>query len=92
VDTNPHYIESGGDYLWKEPDQGQNIAKIVDVIGDGNNRPFAGQSGNELYVQFILAITLKNGQNAGEARMKVTMPMIDEANNLGYGCTVRGNY
>ncbi len=27
-DTMPHYITSSGDYYWKQPDDGQNIAKV----------------------------------------------------------------
>jgi hypothetical protein len=79
---NPHYVESGGDFFWKEPDEGQNIAKIVDVIGDGNTRPFKGQDANVLYVQFILATTMFSARADGQAKIKVNMPP-------GYECTVR---
>jgi hypothetical protein len=81
ADGAPHYVESSGDYYWKEPDDGQNIAKLVNVIGDGNHRPFKGDLANVLYVRFLLAITLFSGNAAGDASMKVTLPE-------GYNCTI----
>ncbi|CAD7936810.1 unnamed protein product [Amoebophrya sp. A120] len=56
-DNKPNYIRTSGNYFWKQPDVGQNIAKIVNVYGDGNQKPFKGDTDNVLYVKIVLGIT-----------------------------------
>ncbi|CAD7959916.1 unnamed protein product [Amoebophrya sp. A25] len=85
-DMKPNYIRTSGNYFWKEPDAGQNIAKIVDVFGDGNQAPFKGDTDNVLYVKLVLGITsfAANLHAAGElasAYITVNFPQ-------GYRCKI----
>ena len=74
-------MESTGDYIWKEPQLGQTIIKIIDEHGDGNLFPFRGQLANELYVRVTLAATLFAARTANDAYLTLTFPP-------GYTCVV----
>ncbi|CAD7940504.1 unnamed protein product [Amoebophrya sp. A25] len=81
TDSRPSYILSAGDYLWKEPDAGTTIAKIVTSLGDGNQKPFKGQTGNILYVKIQFAASLFAVNLDGDAGFSVNLPP-------GYACTI----
>eukprot|EP00929_Paragymnodinium_shiwhaense_P030622 TRINITY_DN1731_c0_g1_i1.p1 TRINITY_DN1731_c0_g1~~TRINITY_DN1731_c0_g1_i1.p1 ORF type:complete len:3325 (+),score=634.57 TRINITY_DN1731_c0_g1_i1:113-10087(+) len=72
--TKPHYMESLGDFLWKAPDEGQAVGKLVNVFGDGNARPFRGERGNVLYAVISNAATLFSAIQTGDAFMTIHLP------------------
>jgi hypothetical protein len=78
-DKKPHYIESIGAFLYKPPDEGQMVGKLVNNFGDGNANPFAGDQGNILYANIVLAATLYSASQTGDAKMTLTLP-------TGYVC------
>lgn len=78
-DTRPHYIESAGPFLYKPPDEGQMVGRLVHYFGDGNEKPFAGDVQNILYANIVLAATLYSASQTGDAQMKITLP-------VGYVC------
>lgn len=73
-DTKPDYITSVGDFLYKVPDEGQTVGKLVDLYGDGNHKPFREQRGNVIYANVILATTLFAAVQTGDASLKLTLP------------------
>ncbi|CAD7968709.1 unnamed protein product [Amoebophrya sp. A120] len=82
LDTRPSYILSGNNnYLYKEPDAGTTIAKIVTSFGDGNSRPFKAQTSNILYVRLQFAATLFAANLNQDAGFDVRLPP-------GYNCTI----
>jgi len=79
-DTKPDYVETVGNFFYKEPDDGASVGKVVEFYGDGDQRPFAGDQGNVLYAQVMLASTLFASQQSGDAVMRIVLPE-------GYECT-----
>lgn len=79
ADTKPDWITSMGDFLWKVPDEGQTVGKLVEVFGDGDQMPFKQQRKNVLYASITLAATLFSAVDGGDAVMTVRMPQ-------GYRC------
>lgn len=73
-DVKPHYVVSVGDFLWKKPDDGQSVGKLVDVYGDGNQAPFRGDKMNILYARIQLAATLFSAIQTGDAVMTIILP------------------
>lgn len=73
-DTKPHYIETVGDFLYKLPDEGQGVGKLVDYYGDGNHQPFRNDKLNVLYARIILPATLFSNIQPGDAVMTLTLP------------------
>lgn len=73
-DTRPHYVHAGGDKLFKVPEAGQTYARLVNVYGDGNQKPFRGDSQNVLYAQIVLGATLYSAVQTGDAFLTITMP------------------
>eukprot|EP00397_Hematodinium_sp_SG-2012_P000062 GEMP01000062.1.p1 GENE.GEMP01000062.1~~GEMP01000062.1.p1 ORF type:complete len:1949 (+),score=351.84 GEMP01000062.1:86-5932(+) len=80
-DTKPFYVISTGDYIYKEPDEGQTVGKLVHLEGDGNHSPFRGDQNNELYAKIILSATLFSALADGNAMFVVTPPE-------GYTCKI----
>ena len=80
-DGRPSYTMSTGDYLYKEPDDGVTVAKILATNGDGNDRPFKGQRFNTIYLRVILATTLFSHLADHDAGFRITMPQ-------GYSCVI----
>jgi len=58
TDSYPHYVLSDGDFVWKQPNEGIPVSKVVSTLGGGNDRPFRGQTGNILYARILLSSTL----------------------------------
>ncbi|CAK0793701.1 unnamed protein product [Prorocentrum cordatum] len=77
--TRPHYIESVGAFMYKPPDEGQMVGRLVSFFGDGNEKPFAGDTNNVLYANIVMAATLYSASQTGDAQMKITLP-------VGYVC------
>ncbi|KAF4662280.1 protein arginine methyltransferase 10 [Perkinsus chesapeaki] len=81
-DEYPYYIESVGDYLWKSPDSGRTIARLVDNGVDGNAKPYKSDQANVIYAQLILGSTIftpRGAAPAAFAKMTLTLPS-------GYEC------
>jgi hypothetical protein len=78
-DTKPDYIETSGDFIWKQPQDGSSVAKLVNYYGDGDNRPFKGDERNLIYVKILLGATLYSNVQQGDATMKLVLP-------TGYRC------
>lgn len=51
-------MESSGDYLYKLPDDGVGVGKLVEFYGDGDLMPYAGDQRNVLYANIVLPATL----------------------------------
>lgn len=47
----PHYAVTSGKLLYVEP---KLSASLIDVLGDGNSKPFRGDAGNDLYARLVL--------------------------------------
>jgi len=73
-DTKPHYTTSVGDFLFKQPDKGETIGRLVEVFGDGDQKPFRGDKGNVLYAHVVLAATLFSAVQNGDAQLMLTLP------------------
>eukprot|EP00930_Biecheleria_cincta_P038971 TRINITY_DN26793_c0_g1_i2.p1 TRINITY_DN26793_c0_g1~~TRINITY_DN26793_c0_g1_i2.p1 ORF type:complete len:2370 (+),score=328.03 TRINITY_DN26793_c0_g1_i2:2584-9693(+) len=78
-DTKPHYIVSVGDFIYKVPDEGVGVGKLVEFYGDGDQRPFRGDRLNVLYANIVIAATLFAAVQTGDAYMTITLP-------AGYEC------
>ncbi|KAF4663929.1 protein arginine methyltransferase 10 [Perkinsus olseni] len=81
-DEYPYYIESVGDFVWKSPDAGRTIARLVDNGADGNTKPYKADRGNVIYAQLLLGATLRTPRGAAQAvyaKMMMTLPS-------GYAC------
>jgi len=78
-DTKPHYTESSGDYLYKMPDDGVGVGKLVEFYGDGDQRPFRGDQLNVLYANLVLPATLFAAVQTADASLTLTLP-------VGYEC------
>ncbi|CAJ1440618.1 unnamed protein product, partial [Effrenium voratum] len=78
-DTKPHYTESSGDYLYKMPDEGVGVGKLVEFYGDGDQRPFRGDMQNVLYASIVLPATLFAAVQTADAYLTLTLPS-------GYSC------
>lgn len=79
-DASPFYVHTDGDYIWKQPDVGQQSAKLVAAIGGGDTAPFRGEQGNILYARITLASTLLARDASGlDAYFEITLP-------AGYTC------
>ncbi|CAE7531280.1 unnamed protein product, partial [Symbiodinium microadriaticum] len=50
-DQRPNYVLSSGSYIYKEPNTGITIAKVVSQLGGGNAMPFRGDQMNVLYAR-----------------------------------------
>ena len=74
ADGRPSYTISTGDHFYKEPDDGTTVAKLVATNGDGNSRPFKGQTMNTIYLRIIVAATLFAAVADNDAGFRVTMP------------------
>eukprot|EP00929_Paragymnodinium_shiwhaense_P030623 TRINITY_DN1731_c0_g2_i1.p1 TRINITY_DN1731_c0_g2~~TRINITY_DN1731_c0_g2_i1.p1 ORF type:complete len:3304 (+),score=505.88 TRINITY_DN1731_c0_g2_i1:116-10027(+) len=72
--SKPNYKESLGDFLWKAPDEGKAVGKLVNVFGDGNARPFRGDRGNILYAVISNAATLFAAVQSADAVMTIQLP------------------
>jgi hypothetical protein len=72
-DTMPDYTTSVGDLIWKGPGKGRILARLVNVVGDGNTKPFRGDNGNVLYMQIMFAGLLK-AHREGSAYFTVQLP------------------
>jgi hypothetical protein len=79
-DIAPHYCVSVGDLLFKVPDEGETIGRLVEYYGDGDQSPFRGDHGNVIYAQIILAATLYSAVANGDALLHIVLPP-------GYECT-----
>ncbi|KAF4671964.1 protein arginine methyltransferase 10 [Perkinsus chesapeaki] len=78
TDKSPSYIMSSGDYIWKKPDAGYTVGKIL--ANDGDPKPFQSDLGNILYVKLNLGATLFAGGGAAtSARLTLQLPQ-------GYQC------
>lgn len=73
-DTKPDYIDSTSDYLWKSPDEGISVGKVVNVFGDGNQNPFKTQKKNIIYASITLAATLFSSVADGDAYLELILP------------------
>eukprot|EP00434_Breviolum_minutum_P012510 symbB.v1.2.011022.t1/scaffold731.1/size168158/3 len=73
-DSRVHYTESSGIFLWKIPRSNTTTAGVVNMPGDGNQRPFRGQDGNDLYVQLLLGATLFSELQEGDASFTLYLP------------------
>jgi hypothetical protein len=75
-DTAPHYVVSVGDYIWKEPNDGHPVSKVMSSLGGGNELPYRGDQENVLYARLLLSSTVfARGSNAGrDASFKITLP------------------
>ncbi|CAL1154076.1 unnamed protein product, partial [Cladocopium goreaui] len=73
-DTKPHYTESSGDYLYKMPDEGVGVGKLVEFYGDGDQRPFRGDLLNILYANLVLPATLFAAVQTADASLTLTLP------------------
>jgi hypothetical protein len=74
-DTRPHYVISSGDYIWKEPNAGQPVSKLVATVGGGNDRPFRGDKGNTIYARMLLSSTIFARDKTGtDASFTITLP------------------
>lgn len=73
VDTNPHYTISVGDLIYKQPGKGRILARLVNVVGDGNEKPFREDQGNIIYFQLMFAGIMKAHQNGG-AYFNIKLP------------------
>lgn len=75
-DLVPHYVESVGDFIWKEPNEGHPVSKVMSSAGGGNEMPFRGDEGNVLYAKILLSSTLLAvDSTAGEdASFTLTLP------------------
>lgn len=81
-DEYPWYTESVGDFIWKSPDTGRTIARLVDNGLDGKSRPYKGDQGNVIYAQLLLGATLRTLQGApSAAKSKLTIILPE-----GYTC------
>lgn len=79
-DARPFYIVSSGDYIWKEPNQGQPLSRVVSTIGGGNAKPFRGDKDNTLYARLILSSTIfARDDSFNDASFTITLPQ-------GYTC------
>jgi hypothetical protein len=76
VDDNaPHYIISSGDYIWKEPNAGQPVSKVISSAGGGNEFPFRGDEHNVLYVRLLMSSTLLARHTTGsDASLTISLP------------------
>lgn len=73
-DTKPHYTESSGDYIYKMPDEGVGVGKLVEFYGDGDQRPFRGDLLNILYANLVLPATLFAAVQTADASLTLTLP------------------
>jgi len=79
-DSQPHYVISSGDYIWKQPALQATVSELVIHEGDGNNQPFRGQIGNILHLHLALGATLHSVDTDRLATFSVTLP-------AGYVCS-----
>jgi len=75
----PHYVVTGGTVIWKAPDSGSPMARLIDSLG--NEQPFASDSGNVLYAQVLLPMTILAGPRWPSASFTITLP-------VGYTCVM----
>mmetsp|Transcript_142909 Transcript_142909/g.247385 ORF Transcript_142909/g.247385 Transcript_142909/m.247385 type:complete len:2516 (+) Transcript_142909:3-7550(+) len=74
-DDRPYYILSSGNYIWKEPNVGQPLSKVVSTLGGGNSQPFRGDKDNILYASLILSSTIFARDDTGnDASFTITLP------------------
>jgi len=62
-DSRPHYVLTSGDYIWKQPNAGITVSKLVSSIGGSNTRPFRGDTHNVIYARILLSSTTIAGTN-----------------------------
>merc|ERR1719181_2631279 len=72
-DGKAAYTRSTGDLIWRKPDQGRIIARIVSALGDGNDHPFRADHDNVLYFQLMFAGVMKSAVT-GDTFFRVTLP------------------
>ncbi|CAJ1432091.1 unnamed protein product, partial [Effrenium voratum] len=82
-DSRVHFTESSGVFLWKAPAASAGLAGVVTVEGDGNQRPFRGQTENVLYMQLAFGATLFAELQDGDASFTLRPPP-------GYSCVAAG--
>lgn len=74
-DDKPFYQRSLGDYIWKQPNIGQPVSKIVSTYGGGNEKPYRGQDDNIYYLNILLSTTIYARDNSyQDAKIEVTLP------------------
>jgi hypothetical protein len=72
-DRFPHYTTSVGDLVYKAAGTGRMLARLVNTVGDGNEKPFKKDMENVLYVQLMFAGIMK-AQEKGDSGFKITLP------------------
>eukprot|EP00929_Paragymnodinium_shiwhaense_P041335 TRINITY_DN21478_c0_g1_i1.p1 TRINITY_DN21478_c0_g1~~TRINITY_DN21478_c0_g1_i1.p1 ORF type:complete len:3380 (+),score=785.72 TRINITY_DN21478_c0_g1_i1:132-10271(+) len=79
-DSRPHYVITSGDYIWKQPNRGQTVSKLVATVGGSNTRPFRGDTSNVIYARILLSSTIFARDRTGtDASFTITLPQ-------GYKC------
>lgn len=78
-DTKPDYAETSGNMFYKQPNDGASVGKLVEFWGDGDEKPFRGDTGNVLYVSILLAATLYSNLQSNDAVLTIILP-------VGYEC------
>eukprot|EP00746_Dinoflagellata_sp_MGD_P164941 gnl/MRDRNA2_/MRDRNA2_93924_c0_seq1.p1 gnl/MRDRNA2_/MRDRNA2_93924_c0~~gnl/MRDRNA2_/MRDRNA2_93924_c0_seq1.p1 ORF type:complete len:3212 (+),score=535.85 gnl/MRDRNA2_/MRDRNA2_93924_c0_seq1:111-9746(+) len=73
-ESKPNFIVSTGDYVYKEPEDGMTVAKLVSFLNDGNQSPYKGDESNVVYAKIVFAATLFSKSLDGNAWFTVTMP------------------
>lgn len=74
-DQRPNYVLSSGSYIYKEPNTGITIAKVVSQLGGGNAMPFRGDQMNVLYARLTLSSTIKARDDTyNDASFTITLP------------------
>ena len=51
--------------MWKQPNDGTTVSKVVGTIGGGNIKPFRGDKDNILYVRMMLSSAQGPGGGLG---------------------------
>ncbi|CAK0879861.1 unnamed protein product, partial [Prorocentrum cordatum] len=75
-DLTPHYVESVGNFIWKQPNPGHPVSKVMSSAGGGNEMPFRGDQNNVLYARILLSSTLLavDSTAGGDASFTLTLP------------------
>eukprot|EP00398_MALV-I-01_sp_L67-1_P000018 gene18-57_t len=73
ADLRADYVETGGALIYKMPDKKSSIAQLL--LMDGNDKPFAEATSNILYMNAILALSLRQIDVTGlGAEMHINLP------------------
>jgi hypothetical protein len=72
-DRFPHYTTSVGDLVYKPSGTGRMLARLVNTVGDGNEKPFKRDTHNVLYVQLMFAGIMRADKD-GDSGFTITLP------------------